>query len=323
MSLIQACAEAEGVIARARSLFGTGETAEVPSGSAEITTAANGVRTARSRTADLSGTGVTSYQAMADRSVPPLTTAASSDSALATHMGTAAAVTQAGAVRLDGIAAQTKLVTQMAPMARSSGDQRVILTALRSQVAAASQVVQSTHQQAGALAAQVRGLEYPKESPGGGAQPLDVPLAPQGDDPPHGKDPRYWIDVTKIIHVPEGQLAPHGTIQIGPGMYYPFNDSQYNVVPSPPAAKYPLDINDIVQVPQGQLAPSGTTQLAPGFYAPNPFSHDVPDPPWSAPQRPIDIRDIIQVPKGTLAPWGYREYLPGWWVSDPSASGPR
>jgi hypothetical protein len=324
MSLMQTCADVEGVIARARSLFGTGGAVDVSGGGADITNAVQAVMTARSRTTDLSGTGVASYQAMADRSVPPLTAAAGSDSTLAAHMTTAAAVMQAGAARLDGIAAQTKLVTQAAPLARTSGDQRVILTALRSQVSQASQVVQSTQQQAAALAGQVRGLEYPKDSPGGGVQALDhdLPQAPAtGDGPPHGKDPRYWIDVTKIIHVPEGQLAPSNTRQIGPGLYYPFDNQQFNVTPPPPPAKYPLDMNDIVHVAPGQLGPSNSTQLAPGIFAPTPSTLNL-EPPWSPPQRPVDIRDIIQVPQGQLAPWGYREYLPGWWTPDPSPSGP-
>jgi hypothetical protein len=35
----------------------------------------------------------------------------------------------------------------------------------------------------------------------------NTPLSPTPDvDPPHGKDPRYWIDVTKIIHVPVNSL---------------------------------------------------------------------------------------------------------------------
>ncbi|KMO67027.1 hypothetical protein [Mycolicibacterium chlorophenolicum] len=319
MSLMQTCAEVEAVIARARSLFGSGEAVDVPDTAVLITQAAQSVTTARSRTADLSGTGVQSYQAMAEGSVPPLTRAAGSDTALAAHVTTAAAVTQAGAARMDQIAATTSAITKAAPTARSTGAQRVILTALRSQVSQASQVVQSTQQQAAALAGKVRGLEYPKDAP---VQALDhdLPQSPApGQDPPRGKDPRYWIDVTKIIHVPEGQLAPFGTRQIGPGLYYPYNDQQYNVTPPPPPAKYPLDMNDILQVPKGQLAPWGTKELSPGFFSPSPSSHDVADPPWSAPEMPIDIREVIEVPEGQLAPPGYKEYLPGWFAPDPSA----
>jgi len=75
MSLMQTCADVEAVIARARSLFGSGEAVDVPDSGVHITNAAQSVTTARSRTSDLSGTGTQSYQAMADGSVPPLTKA--------------------------------------------------------------------------------------------------------------------------------------------------------------------------------------------------------------------------------------------------------
>lgn len=145
---------------------------------------------------------------------------------------------------------------------------------------------------------------------------------PPGTSPPHGKDPRYWIDVTKIIHVPEGELAPWGTRQIGPGLYYPFDDQQYNVTPPPPAAKYPLDMNDIVRTAPRDLGPYNSTELAPGIFTPTPSTIH-PEPPWSPPQQPIDVRDVIQVAPGQLAPWGYKEYLPGWWAPDANADAPR
>jgi hypothetical protein len=319
MSLRQTCAEVQAVVARARSLFGNGEAVDVPSGAPNITSAAQAVMTARSRTSGLSGVGTTSYGEMADRAVPPLTTSATSDTRLVTHMTTAAAITQAGAARMEQIVAQTSAIAKVAPMAKSNADQRVILTALRSQVAQASQMVQATQQQASALAGQLRDLQYPKDAP---AQALDhdLPQSPPssgGEDPPHGKDPRYWIDVTKIVHVPDGQLAPNNSTQIGPGLFYPSPDRPGFATPPPPAAQWPLDMNDIVQVGPGKLGPYGTTELAPGVFAPTPNTL-WPEPKWSPPQAPIDIRDIIEVPNGQLAPWAYKEYLPGWWAPDPS-----
>ena len=74
-----------------------------------------------------------------------------------------------------------------------------------------------------------------------------APDSPQQEDPPHGKDPRYWIDLDKIIHVPPGQLAPYGTKQIGPGLFYPIG-SPYDYSPPPDPAKHPLDIADIRQL---------------------------------------------------------------------------
>ncbi len=233
---MQTCADVQAVIARVRSLFGGGEAIDVPSGAANISSAAQTVTTARSRIADLAGAGMTSYAEMADQSVPPLTTSAASDTA-GDAPDDAAAVTQAGAARMEQISAQTNAIAAAAPMPKSTADERVILTALRSQVAQASQLVQATQQQASALAGQVRNLDYPKDAPGGGVQPLIItmPQSPApGQDPPHGKDPRYWIDVTKIIHVPDGQLAPYNTTQIGPGLYYPSPDNPYFAMDPPP-----------------------------------------------------------------------------------------
>jgi hypothetical protein len=317
MSLMQTCADVEGVVARARSLFGSGEAIDVPSGAPSITSAAQAVVTARSRTSELTGVGTTSYDELADRSVPPLRTSATSDADLTTHLTTAAAITQAGAARMEQIAAQTSAIAKAAPMAKSSADQRVILTALRSQVAQTAQVVQDSQQQASALAGQLRGLQYPKDAP---SQPLDhdFPQSPpsDGEDPPHGTDPRYWIDVTRIVHVPDGQLAPNNSTQIGPGLFHPSPDQPGFGTPPPPPAQWPLDMNGIVQVAPGKLGPSGTTELAPGIFAPTPNTL-FPEPRWSPPQAPIDIRDVIQVPKCQLAPWGYTEYLPGWWAPGP------
>jgi hypothetical protein len=161
----------------------------------------------------------------------------------------------------------------------------------------------------------------PPPRPGVQALDHDIPLTPPPADPPHGKDPRYWIDVTKIIHVPDGQLAPYGTVQIGPGLYYPAPGSGFTYQPPPPPAKYPLGIGDIVSTAPGQLGPSGHVLIAQtpqgSYWAPDPGAGYQPAPPWSAPQQPIDVRDVIQVPAGQLAPWGYVEYLPGWFVPGP------
>ena len=138
------------------------------------------------------------------------------------------------------------------------------------------------------------------------------------EDPPFGQDRRYWLDVTKIIHVPARELAPAGTIEIGPGLYYPAPNSPYPLVPPPPAAKYPLDIGDIVTSGPGQAGPRHPPAVDSGVWVPDPDAGYQPSPPWAAPQQPIDVRDIIHVPQGQLAPRGYVEYLPEWWAREPS-----
>ena len=137
---------------------------------------------------------------------------------------------------------------------------------------------------------------------------------PSGDEPPHGKDPRYWLDVTKIIQVPEGTLAPCGHHPDRAGLYYPIRQSGLRSAPDPPpAAKYPLDIGDITSAGppvRPELPPYVQHRTLAGmathpYRAPDPNAgHQVPAPPWSAPQQPIDVRDVIHVPAGRARPVG-------------------
>ena len=148
---MQTCAAAQAAIARARSLFGSPSSINVPNSAAEISGAVQTATTGRDRTLDMAGgSGMPAYREMVDRSIPPLSTASTSDAGLTTQLTTAAAVTNAGATRLDSIAAQTRTISAAAPTARTAAEQRAILTALRGQMQQASQVVQTTQQQAGA-----------------------------------------------------------------------------------------------------------------------------------------------------------------------------
>jgi hypothetical protein len=308
MSVVQACADAQAAIARARSLFGSSSSIDVPNSATEITGAAQTATAGRDRTVDMAGgAGMPAYREMVDRAIPPLTTASTSDAGLTTHLTTAAA-------QLDGIAAQTRTISAAAPTARTAAQQRAVLTALRAQLQQVSQVVQTTQQQAVAAATQVRTLQYPKDAPassGDGIQALDDGKKP----PPHGHDPRYWVDITKIVQVPDGGLAPRGYVQIGPNQWYPFEDNQMSVHPPPDPVKYPLDMHDIQHLAPGSLGPTGTSELAPGWFTPDPRHFYGPQPPW-VPKQPVDIRDIVRVPAGEQAPWGYKEYLPGWFAPD-------
>jgi hypothetical protein len=190
VSVVQACADAQAAIARARSLFGSAGAIEVPNSAAEITAAAQTATAGRDRTVEMAGgAGMPAYREMVDRSVPPLTTAATSDAGLTTQLTTAAAVSRAGAAQLDSIAAQTRTISAAAPTARSAAAQRAIVTALRAQMMQASQVVQTTQQQAGAAATQIRSLQYPKDAPASGFK------RDRDDGDPHNPykpwDPKY------------------------------------------------------------------------------------------------------------------------------------
>lgn len=149
----------------------------------------------------------------------------------------------------------------------------------------------------------------------------EFPLSPPDNpDPPHGKDPRYWLDASQVIHVPEGELAPYGTTQVGPNLWYPMNDSHYRVVPPPPPAEFPFDANDVVVLPSTELGPNRYTDIAEQdgsrYWIPDPAAGPVGSGSWPSPQVPIDVRDVLYVPAGELAPSGYIEYLPNWWAPE-------
>ena len=121
-----------------------------------------------------------------------------------------------------------------------------------------------------------------------------MPLVPPPEDPPHGKDPRYWLDVSKIILVPDGQLAPYGYKQIGPAFSTPTRNRHILTTAAP--AKYPLDVTDIVTRAPGDVGPSRYQELSPGVWAPDPSAGYQAQPPWPAPQQPIVGR--LRRPRG-------------------------
>jgi hypothetical protein len=314
VSVVQAAAEALAVVERARSLFGSSPEPIAPT-RMPLQTAVESVADAGQRADDLSGDLIDRHHDFVTRQTHSLSNAGRTDGALESQLSAAATAMQAGARQMDAIAAQTRAIAQAAATVQTPAAQRTVLAALRSQVAQANNVVNSTQQQAADIAAQVRALNY---GSGGQIQAVgfghgDAPQAPPPNDAPLGKDPRYWVDVTKIIRVPQGQQVPYGYTQIGPDLYYPYQDNSLTVHDPPSPAQYPLDISNITTVKPGGVGPYGTTELAPGVFAPDPRQGYQPESPWGPPQQPIDVRDVIQVPPGQLAPWNYLEYLPGWW----------
>ncbi len=209
-------------------------------------------------------------------------------------------------------------IARTAPYADTRVGQLARLQALRERVSEQRQVIQATKVHGAQLAAEVRQLTY-KQAP---VQALDhdLPQSPApGEDPPHGKDPRYWIDVRKVIYVPEGTLAPANYEQIGPEMWHPSNSRLGTVLPPPDPVKYPLDAGDVRIVGPDELLPNGYRLVTPTIGLPDPDGYYQPVEPWT-PSSPVDIRDIIQVGPGQLAPPLYREYLPGWFGPDPNGS---
>ena len=274
MSLAQACAQTEAAIQRARSLFAPAAQPPAESAIGDIDRAARSTAATAQMTGDLSGVLIDRHTTFANQNAPILSSAAQTDAAVQTHAGAAATLTQTGARRLDAIAAQTRATSQAAATASSPAAKRAVLVALRSQLSQAADVVSRTQQQASGLAGQVRALKYsPPAGTHGDTQALGfgpggAPQTPQPDpDPPHGKDPRYWIDVSKIRYVPDGGQAPYGFKQIGPNLYYPAADSRFNYEPAPDPVHYPLDVNDVRVIPPGsnKLYPWGYMEVAPGM----------------------------------------------------------
>lgn len=308
-------AQALAVVERARSLFGTpgpAATAGVP-----LQTAAESAAGTGQQMSALSGQLVDRHASVAEKQQRGLSTAGRTDTTLESHLSSAAQITHGGARQMDTIVAQTRSIAEVAGSARTPATEMMVLKALRAQVAQAQSVVASTQQQANQAAGQVKSLSYGSgELP---QAPADLPTDKPGEDPPHGEDPRYWLDVTKIVYVPEGELAPANSTQVGPNLWYPSPGNPGFAVPPPPPAQYPLDIGDVrvIDPESGALFPWGYQEIAPGIGVPHPDGNWVSSP-WPTPQQPIDIRDVIQVAPDQLAPWGYVEYMPGWWVPDPS-----
>lgn len=308
-TLAQVAAQTVATVERARSLFGPAEAPNATAGRLEA--AAHDTAGAERPMSSMSGQLADRHHAVVTAQSQRLSTAGRTDTTLESLLTSAATATQSGSRQLDGIVAQTKLIQQVAASARTPAEQLAVLQALREQLAASQSVVNSTQQQATDVASQVQQLSY---GPSGSDLPTDKPKTP----PAHGKDPRYWIDVGKIIYVPDGELAPPNTVQVGPNLYHPAPDRPGFATPPPPPARYPLDGADIRVVEPGQLFPPHYKEIAPNIGVPDPGGFNVPQGPTAPPQRPIDIRDIIEVPPGQLAPSGYIEYFPGWYAPGPN-----
>ncbi|WAJ47949.1 DUF4226 domain-containing protein (plasmid) [Mycobacterium sp. Aquia_216] len=316
MSIEQVAADAVAVVQRARTLFGSSPQPPAPT-EPSLESGAQIVQSAGARASVMTGDLVDEHRGFVNDATTRLTSNGHNDTALHQNLSSAALLNQTGAGQLDTITNQTRALAQAAPAARSPAAQRTLLQGLRSQVSAANTVLNTTQQQSSTLAGQIRALDYHSggqaQGAGFGQDPLPDSPAP-GEQPPHGKDPRYWIDLSKIIAVGPGEKAPYGTKQIGPGLWYPEDTS----MSGPPPAKFPLDNSALTRLGPHELGPYGTKELAPGIFAPDPSYGG--QAAWPPPKQPIDVRDVIHLPAGEKAPYGYVEYLPGWFA--PSVPGP-
>lgn len=187
MSIVWECSRVEQVVRRARSLV-AGDCP--PQGSTlrdDVHTAA-GLTTASARTAaDMSGVLVDRHQLFAAKNAALLSAAGHSDTALQSHVVTAAALARTGAQRLDVVAAKTRETSRAATTVTSPEAERMILTALRRHVTQTVDVVASIRQQGAELATSISLLDY------------EMPAAPSPQGPPLPAGPIVWC------------LRPNGT----------------------------------------------------------------------------------------------------------------
>ncbi len=270
------------------------------------------------RTVSGSGEFVRTYDAVGQALSERLSNTAGLDAKLAQIVDEAAAAEAQGRRQSGNVLAAAGDIARTAAGTDTTAGQLARLRALRDRVGEQQHLIAANKARSAQLAAAVGQLTY-KQAP---AQPLDhdLPQSPApSDEPPHGKDPRYWIDVGKVIYVPEGTLAPPNYEQIGPDMWHPSPSVFGTVTPPPDPVKYPLDSNDVRIVGPDESLPPGYRLATPTIGIRDPDGYYQPTEPWT-PTAPIDIRDIIHVGPGQMAPPLYREYLPGWWWPAPDVA---
>jgi hypothetical protein len=186
VSVQQAAAQVVAAVAHARSLFASSP--EPPPAGTPLDVAAESTVDAGRRAGGLSGVLADRHSGFVQKQAVRLIDAAGTDSALASHLSGAAALTRSGAQRLDAILAQTRSLARAAAGAASPAAQRMVVAALQSGLAEANAVVADTREQASGIAWQIRALDYRPGQPG---EPSvrDADFAQDGGPQPQPADP--------------------------------------------------------------------------------------------------------------------------------------
>jgi hypothetical protein len=163
MSLAQACAEVEAIIERARSLFAANPEPYAAAGQLSATSLATA--TAGQGIPELSGELMGVHRGFTERSATTLEQVAGADARLSAQVAQAAELTRSGAARLTALAQESHETARAAATVTTAAGQRAILTALKSQVDRAAQIVNETQQRAGELAGHTQLLDYPADIP--------------------------------------------------------------------------------------------------------------------------------------------------------------
>lgn len=180
MSVLWECALVEGAVQRARSLVSPqGATPSVTAlGATE--SAAESAFTTTHIAGDMSGTLIAQHERFAIKKAVTLSAAGQTDAALQANLSTATTIVRTGAQHLDTIAIRTHALSVAGASATFPVAQRTIMTALRSQLVQAAEVVDSVRRDGAALSEHVRSLQY------------DIPDAPPVREPQFPAGPIVW-----------------------------------------------------------------------------------------------------------------------------------
>lgn len=180
MSVLWKCALVEGVVQRARSLVSAHEATPTVTALSAIESAAESTLTTRHIAADMSGAVITQHERFAIKNEAVLSAAGQTDAALQANLTAASAIVRTGAQSLDTIVIRTHALSQAGATATALAAQRIIMTALRSQLAQAAEVVGSVRRDGAALYEHTRSLQY------------DISAAPPMREPQFPAGPIVW-----------------------------------------------------------------------------------------------------------------------------------
>ena len=180
MSVMWECAWVEAAVRRAQSLLPAHGAAPSATAFGAIESAAESAVSSGRVAIDMSGAVVAQHDRFAIKSSVTLKAAGQTDAALQANLTTATAIARTSARYLDTIAVRTRALSQAGATATFPAAQRSIMTALRSQLADATRVVDSVRQQGAELANHVSALQY------------GPPLAPIRLEPQVPSGPIVW-----------------------------------------------------------------------------------------------------------------------------------
>lgn len=213
------------MISRARSLFtpAPGLPDAAVTSAATLQRSADTAASTTTRMSQQSGQGADGHHAFVESAGRQLAHAVQSDTTLAAQLQTAAQITETGSAQLDAVAADHQAMATFAAAARTPAAQRAVLATLLSQAKQVQTVRNSTKQQAADVAAQIRSLQYPSNTPRSGpddtlagpprnpVQAIDVKQGPP-NPPPHPPAPPGLPSIFDIPK-PGGPPAPPNPVR--------------------------------------------------------------------------------------------------------------